>query len=218
MTDDPTRPISPATRAWWAYERAAVYDVVGTTIEVPVRDGTTIACELRRPADGGVPVEGRFPSVVVEFTPYVVLRDFYLGEADFFTARVQRGPRPRPPRGGRFGRTVGRRELPASGSRADDLIEWLAAEPFSDGRIGMFGESFGGQTSYSVVECPEHLVAIAPMHALYHDVVFPGGIKSTERGEIDNWPDIANLTTGGVVDADAEYAANREHPTFDAFA
>ena len=32
--------------------------------------------------------------------------------------------------------------------------------------------------------------------SLYHDVVFPGGIKSTERGEIDNWPDIANLTTG----------------------
>ena len=53
--------------------------------------------------------------------------------------------------------------------------------------------------------------------SLYHDVVFPGGIKSTERGEIDNWPDIANLTTGGVVDADAEFAANRAHPTFDEF-
>ena len=85
----------------------------------------------------------------------------------------------------------------------------------------MFGESFGAQTSYSAaVERPEHLVAIAPMQSpssLYHDVVFPGGIKTTERGEIDNWPDIANLTTGGVIDADAEFAANREHPTFDGF-
>ena len=44
-----------------------------------------------------------------------------------------------------------------------------------------------------------------------------GGIKTTERGEIDNWPDIANLTSGGVIDADAEFAANRAHPTFDAF-
>ena len=67
---------------------------------------------------------------------------------------------------------------------------------------------------------PSTCVAIAPMQSpssLYHDVVFPGGIKSTERGEIDNWPDIANLTTEGVVDADAEFAANREHPTFDGF-
>ena len=85
----------------------------------------------------------------------------------------------------------------------------------------MFGESFGGQTSYSAaVERPEHLVAIAPMQSpssLYHDVVFPGGIKTTERGEIDNWPDVANLTSGGVIDADAEFAANRAHPTFDGF-
>ena len=81
-----------------------------------------------------------------------------------------------------------------AGRDADDLVEWLAAQPFSDGRIGMLGESFGGQTSYSAaVERPEHLVAIAPMQSpssLYHDVVFPGGIKSTERGEIDNWPEV----------------------------
>ena len=60
MTDDPnrgaiaampptSRPISPATRAWWAYERDTEYEIVGTTITVPVRDGVTIACELRRP-------------------------------------------------------------------------------------------------------------------------------------------------------------------------
>ena len=221
MTDDPTRPIPPATRAWWAYERAAAYDVVGTTIAVPVRDGITIACELRRPAHGGVPAEGRFPSVVVEFTPYVVLRDFYLGEADFFTARGYNALVPVLRGVGDSGGRWDHGSFRQAGRDAHDLIEWLAAQPFSDGRIGMFGESFGGQTSYSAaVECPEHLVAIAPMQSpssLYHDVVFPGGIKSTERGDIDNWPDIANLTTGGVVDADAEYAANREHATFDGF-
>ncbi len=108
-----------------------------------------------------------------------------------------------------------------AGRDAHDLVEWLAAQDFSDARVGMFGESFGGQTSYScAVERPEHLVAIAPMQSpssLYHDVVFPGGIKSTERGDIDNWPDIANLTSGGVIDADAEFAANRAHPAFDDF-
>ena len=80
------------------------YDVVGTTIDVPVRDGITIACELRRPARDGVPVEGRFPGVVVEFTPYVVLRDFYLGEADFFAARGYNAVVGDAPRGGWLGR------------------------------------------------------------------------------------------------------------------
>ncbi len=197
------------------------YEVVGTIVDVPVRDGITIACDLRRPAREGVPVDGQFPGLVVEFTPYVVLRDFFLGEADFFAARgyvalvpILRG----------VGASGGRWEYGSfrqAGRDAHDLVEWLAVQSFSDGRVGMFGESFGAQTSYSAaVEHPEHLVTIAAMQSpssLYHDVVFPGGIKSTERGEIDNWPDIANLTTGGVVDADAEFAGNRAHPAFDEF-
>ena len=143
-------------------------------------------------------------------------RDFYRGEADFFASRgynaivaTLRGI-------GGSGGSWDHGSFRQAGRDAHDLIEWLAAQPFSDGRVGMFGESFGGQTSYSAaVERPEHLVAIAPMQSpssLYHDVVFPGGIKTTERGEIDNWPDIGNLTSGGVIDADAEFAANRAHP------
>lgn len=216
-----SRALSSATRTWWDYERAATYDVVGTTVEVPVRDGVTIACELRRPARDGVPVEGRFPGLVVEFTPYVVLRDFYLGEADFFVARGYHAMVPILRGIGGSGGRWGHGSFRQAGRDGHDLVEWLADQEFSDGRIGMFGESFGGQTSYgAAAECPEHLLAIAPMQSpssLYHDVVFPGGIKSTERGEIDNWPDIANLTSGGVIDADAEFAANRAHPAFDAF-
>ena len=216
-----TSPIAPATQQWWSYERPASYEVVGTTVDVVMRDGVRIACDLRRPARDGAPVDGRFPSIVVEFSPYAVLRDFYLGEADFFTARgyttlvpILRGV------GGSGGQWE-HGSFRQCGRDAHDLVEWLAAQPFSNGRVGMYGESFGGQTSYSAaVERPEHLVAIAPLQSpssLYHDVVFPGGIKATERGEIDNWPDIANLTSGGVIDADAEFAANRAHPTFDDF-
>ena len=35
-----------------------------------------------------------------------------------------------------------------AGLDAHDLIAWLAAQPWSDGRVGMFGESYGGQTTY----------------------------------------------------------------------
>ena len=216
-----SQPLSAATQRWWSYERAATSDVVGSIIDVPVRDGTTIACELRRPAREGVPIDGPFPGVVVEFTPYVVLRDFFVGEADFFAARgyvalvpILRGV-------GGSGGAWDNGSFRQAGRDAHDLVEWLAVQSFSDGWVGMFGESFGAQTSYSAaVERPAHLLAIAAMQSpssLYHDVVFPGGIKTTERGEIDNWPDIANLTTGGAVDADAEFAANRAHPAFDGF-
>ena len=82
-----SEPWPAAVRDWWGYERPPTYDVVGTTVEIRVRDGVTIAAELRRPARDGVPVDGPLPGLVVEFTPYVVLREFYLGEADFFAAR-----------------------------------------------------------------------------------------------------------------------------------
>ena len=216
-----TRPLSAATERWWSYARPAIHEVLGSVVDVPVRDAITIACELRRPAHDGVPLDGPFPGLVVEFTPYVVLRDFFVSEADFFASRgyvalvpILRGV-------GASGGAWEHGSFRQCGRDAHDLVEWLATRPFSDGRVGMFGESFGAQTSYSAaVERPPHLVTIAAMQSpssLYHDVVFPGGIKSTERGEIDNWPDIANLTTSGVVDADAEFAANRAHPTFDRF-
>jgi hypothetical protein len=50
---------------------------------------------------------------------------------------------------------------------------------------------------------------------LYDDVIYPGGIKSTEGGTMDNWPPMAQVASGGSIDPDAEYAANRAHPTFD---
>jgi len=209
------------TDAWWSYTRAPEYDVIGTSVDVEVRDGVTIACEVRRPAHDGVAVEGQFPGLVVEFSPYAVLRDFYLGEADFF---VRRGYVAVVPLMRGIGRSTGvwdHGSFRQGGRDAHDVIEWLARQPFSNGRIGMFGESFGGQTSYSAaLERPEPLLAIAPMQSpssLYFDVIYPGGVKTTERGDVDNWPDIANLTSEGVIDADAEFAANRAHDTFDDF-
>ncbi len=102
---------------------------------------------------------------------------------------------------------------------AHDLVEWLAVQPFSNGRIGQLGESYGGFTSYgAAVEQAPHLHAVAPLQppgSLYDDVIYPGGIKTTERGTIDYWPPLAENLSGGDINADAEYATNRRHPTFD---
>jgi predicted acyl esterase len=102
---------------------------------------------------------------------------------------------------------------------ASDVIEWLATQSFSDGRMGQFGGSYGGATSYqAAAEQPPHLLATAPMispGSLYSDVIYPGGVKTTERGDIDVWPVTAQLLSLNRINADDEYAANRAHPTYD---
>lgn len=45
-----------------------------------------------------------------------------------------------------------------------DVVEWCAAQPWSDGRVGMFGSSAPGfMQLLAASERPPHLVAIAPM-------------------------------------------------------
>jgi putative CocE/NonD family hydrolase len=65
-------------------------------------------------------------------------------------------------------------------------IEWAARQPWSDGRIGLFGDSFPGITQLGVAGLrPRHLAAIAPFQVttdLYRDVAYPGGITNTGFG------------------------------------
>jgi predicted acyl esterase len=206
-------------RAWWNYRRPAEYETTVTSVMVPMRDGTTIRGDLSRPSRDGGPVKGRFPGLIVEFTPYASLRPFYNEEASYFVKRGYNALvcdlRGTGGSGGMWQHAFSSQ----NGRDAHDLIEWLAVQPYSDGRIGQFGESYGGQTSYgAAVERPTHLRAVAPMQTpanLYYDVIYPGGIKSTEGGTMDNWPPMAQVASGGSIDPDAEYAANRAHPTFD---
>jgi uncharacterized protein len=188
---------------------------------VPTRDGVVLGATLNRPATEAGAATGPFPGLVVEVTPYALMADLHLGEAAYFTERgyvtlicTVRGA-------GRSGGTWGHAFWAQDGRDAHDAVEWLAAQPFCDGRVGQVGESYGGQTSYgSAVERPPHLRAIAPMQApgsLYDDVIYPGGIKSTEGGLIDSWPPIAEIITEGAVDPVTEFAANRAHPTFDQY-
>jgi putative CocE/NonD family hydrolase len=69
---------------------------------------------------------------------------------------------------------------PTMGTDGYDAIEWIAKQPWSDGRVGMIGVSFGGITQLlTAADRPPHLLAIAPSSAtsdLYRDVVYPGGI------------------------------------------
>ena len=65
-------------------------------------------------------------------------------------------------------------------------VEWAARQTWSNGRVGMFGDSFPGITQVGVAGLrPAHLDAIAPFQVttdLYRDVAYPGGITNIGFG------------------------------------
>jgi uncharacterized protein len=65
-------------------------------------------------------------------------------------------------------------------------VEWAARQPWSDGHVGMYGDSFPGIMQVGVAGLrPAHLDAIAPWQVttdLYRDVAYPGGITNTGFG------------------------------------
>lgn len=49
-----------------------------------------------------------------------------------------------------------------------DVVEWIAAQPWSDGHVVMFGGSFVGMTQWrAAAQHPPHLAAIAPYVPIY---------------------------------------------------
>jgi predicted acyl esterase len=156
---------------------------------------------------------------VVEYTPYALAAGTLVAEAGFFAARGYNAVVCQVRGAGLSGGTWNHAASPQDGLDVYDIVEWLATQSFSDGRVGQFGGSYGGATSYQGgAEQPPHLLATAPMispGSLYQDVIYPGGIKTTERGDIDVWPVTAQLLSLGRINADDEYAANRAHPTYD---
>ncbi len=67
-----------------------------------------------------------------------------------------------------------------------DAVEWLAAQPWSNGRVGMWGISYGGFTAIQVALLhPPHLAAIVPMMATddryTDDVHYLGGCATVSE-------------------------------------
>lgn len=62
---------------------------------------------------------------------------------------------------------------------AIEIIEWLAAQPWCDGKVGMFGGSYLGITQYMAAsKAPPALKAIFPNVAAFdmYEIIHPGGV------------------------------------------
>ncbi|HSD29468.1 MAG TPA: CocE/NonD family hydrolase [Vicinamibacteria bacterium] len=125
---------------------------VESGVRVPMRDGVALVADVYRPT-----ADGRFP-VLLQRTPYnradpgtgvllashgyvVVLQDTrgrFASEGQFYPFRDE-------------------------ARDGYDTVEWAAALPYADGRVGMFGGSYVGATQMLAASVrPPHLVAIFP--------------------------------------------------------
>jgi predicted acyl esterase len=126
---------------------------------IPMRDGTELAGVLYRPAR-----PGPLPTLLRK-TPYPAERnqdlDLGLVSCGFAVAVVhQRG------RFGSGGRFYQYRNESVDHSDGYDTIEWLAAQPWGNGRIGTFGTSSDGQWQLAAaVTAPPSLAAMFVSYA-----------------------------------------------------
>jgi len=127
-------------------------------VRTPMRDGVNLSSDIWFPRE-----PGRYPIILFR-TPYVKaegmsgfvppLAEFFAEHGYIFVIQDTRG---RGDSEGAFN------FLFSEGKDGYDTIEWLAAQPWSNGKVGMIGVSYMGTVQWLAArEHPPHLVCIMP--------------------------------------------------------
>lgn len=144
-------------------QRPAEYGVaVEKNVLIPMPDGVRLAADLYRPARDGQPVSGRFPAVLTR-TPYD--KTGASGEGKYYAERgyvvVANDTR------GRYASEGVWHGLINDPEDGHAVVEWIAAQPWSDGKVGTFGTSYPGGTQHALAETkPPHLTTMVPIDAV----------------------------------------------------
>jgi len=82
----------------------------------------------------------------------------------------------------------------------DELIDWVAARPWSNGRVGAYGTSYEGQAAELVARLQNpHLVAVAALFSPndpYRQLFYPGGAATS--GRYARWMSEVQLKDGVI--------------------
>lgn len=207
--------------------------LVEQDVSVVLRDGTTIRTDVYRPN-----TEGRYPTIM-GWSPYGKRRGILSVDVFGHTTRMDvpvawedglnkfEGPNPSywvahgyvvlaPDPRGIF---MSEGDFPAWGKQDArdefDVIEWAAAQQWSNGKVGLTGNSWLAMSQWFVAaEKPPHLAAIAPWEGasdIYRDTSCRGGIPELMFAE-GIFSRIAGQ--GRVEDIPA---MTREHPFYDGY-
>jgi putative CocE/NonD family hydrolase len=158
-------------------------------IPITMRDGVVLRADVYRPDDSE-----KHPAIVVR-TPYSKILG---GDSDFLSAVraafagyafVIQDTRGRFASEGEF--------MPGMSEGPDgyDTVEAVAAEPWCDGNVGMFGGSYLGRNQWqAALENPPHLKAIAPQ------ITFSGPLSDTRLSGVVELEQSISWFTGVAVD------------------
>jgi hypothetical protein len=112
----------------------------------------------------------------------------------------------RPGTGASFG--VMDPSLEAVAQEADEILNWITAQPWSNGTIGMFGDSYEAQTQMAAASTSNrHLKAIFPASVSmdnYSAVVYPGGVFNESFGSFFSWSTMVLERLATPVDSDPD--------------
>lgn len=144
-------------------------------VKVPMRDGVELVIDLFRPE-----AEGKFPVILLQ-TPYS--RQHFGARATWFAQRgyvvANADVRGRYDSGGEWDPFD-----PLHKTDGYDLVQWLAGQPWSSGRVGTYGLSYMGWTQWWTANtAPPALKAIVP------EVVPPDHFYNApyQHGVITGW-------------------------------
>lgn len=134
-------------------------------LKIPMRDGVKLNATVYRPHDQKDPLP-----VIFELTPYISdnyhSRAYYFSQHGYVFALVDvRG------RGNSEGKFNPFLQEPQDGH---DVVEWLARQPWSNGKVTMWGGSYAGFDQWMTLrEAPPHLATIVPVASAHAGVDFP---------------------------------------------
>jgi len=134
-------------------------------VKVPMRDGVKLNATIYRPKD-----QKEALPVIFELTPYISdsyhARAYYFSQHGYVFALVDvRG------RGNSEGQFNPFLQEPQDGH---DVVEWLASQPWSNGKVTMWGGSYAGYDQWMTLrEFPPHLATVVPVAAAHAGVDFP---------------------------------------------
>ncbi len=176
-----------------ATEAGPGYDIEMSRM-IPVRDSIELEAWITKPSN----LKVRVPTVLT-LTQYDIDGGRHGDSAGYYARRgyafVQAYVRGRGRSGGvksdNLGAQVGRDGY--------DLVEWIAAQPWSDGRVVMFGGSFVGMTQWQTAsQLPPHLAAIAPYVPIYPgwDIPNTNGIPQAFTALVVGYVSGRSLNTG----------------------
>jgi hypothetical protein len=158
-----------------------------TSQYLPMRDGVRIAVDIYMPAEG--PARDKFPTVLVmlpyhraNMTDEGVSQPYATDPTSEFRVVMSYGYAfvVADVRG--TGASFGYRSTilaPAEQEDANDLINWIVAQPWSDGNVGMMGQSYLATIQLlAAAQNNPALKCIAPRYSLFdlYDIVYPGGL------------------------------------------